>query len=105
MTLVSEKRSGYLHSVVTTATPEGERQTESNWYLDGKRHDEQKPVPGYSITKWDGDTLVNERRSNDGHFRETTKLSLNSDGKEATEIVDTHTPSGDNHAKLIWKRK
>jgi hypothetical protein len=104
-TLISEKRDGYLHSVVTSQTPEGEQETESNWYLDGKPHHEDKPVPGYSITHWEGNTLVNERRSTDGHFRETTRLSLSSDGNEATEIVDSHTPSGDNHAKLIWKRK
>jgi hypothetical protein len=105
MKLLSEKKDGYLHSVQTTETPEGDKVLESEWYPDGKRHTISKPVPGYTLTHWDDDTLVSEQRSDDGHYRQTVRLSMQANGKEAVEIVDSHTPSGDNHMRLVWRRR
>jgi hypothetical protein len=105
MTLVSEKRDGYLHSVQTTQTPQGDSVSENDWYPDGKRHDYSTPVPGYSVTRWDGKSLVSESRSNDGSYRQTVRLTMQANGREAVETVTSHTPSGDNHMKLYWRRE
>jgi hypothetical protein len=104
MTLVSEKRDGYLHSVQTTQTPQGDQSSEGDWYLDGKSHKYDKPAPGSSTTRWEGNTLVNERKSDDGQYREVTRLSMQSNGQEAVETVQTHNPNGDNRLKLVWRR-
>jgi hypothetical protein len=105
MTLVSEKRDGYLHSVQTIQTSQGDQVSESDWYPDGKRHTYDKPVPGYSVTHWDGNTLVSEQRSNDGQYHQTVKLSMAANGREATEIVDQRTPNGESHMRLMWRRR
>jgi hypothetical protein len=105
MTLISEKRDGYLHSVQTIQTPQGDQVSESDWYPDGKRHNYDKPVPGYSVTHWDGNTLVSEQRSNDGQYHQTVKLSMGANGKEATETVDQRTPNGESHMRLVWRRR
>jgi hypothetical protein len=104
MTLISEKKDGYLHSVLTTQTAQGDEVSESDWYPDGKRHTYSKPVPGYSVTHWEGDTLVNEQRSNDRQYRQTVKLSMEANGKEAVETITAHTPNGDNQMRLVWRR-
>jgi hypothetical protein len=105
MTLVSEKKDGYLHSVLTTQTPEGDQVSESDWYPDGKRHGYTKPVPGYSVTHWDGNTLVSEQSSNDGQYHQTVKLSMAANGQEATETVEQRTPNGKSRMRLVWRRK
>jgi hypothetical protein len=105
MTLISEKRDGYLHSVQTTQTAQGDQVSESDWHPDGQRHTYEKPVPGYSITHWDGNTLVSERHSNDGQYRQTVKLSMEEHGQQAVETVNEHTPNGDNHMRLVWRRR
>jgi hypothetical protein len=105
MTLVSEKRDGYVHSVQTTQTAQGDQVTESDWYPDGQRHTYEKPVPGYSVTHWDGNTLVSEQRSNDGQYRQTVKLSMQANGQEAVETITSHTPNGDSRMRLVWRRR
>ncbi|HEX4809930.1 MAG TPA: hypothetical protein VH325_13415 [Bryobacteraceae bacterium] len=105
MTLEASNNDGVMHSVQTTYTAQEPETLEGNWYLDGKRHSSDKPAPGYSVTKWQDDTLVNERVSNDRAYHETTRLSLSRDGKTATEEVDSKTPNGTNHVKLIWHKQ
>lgn len=106
MTVVSAVQSGVMHGVQTTESEaEGTETTEYTWYLDGKRHPTDKPFPGYSITKWDDNTLVNERRSNDGAYRETIRVSLSADGKTATENIESKNPNGSNHEKLVWRKQ
>jgi hypothetical protein len=104
MTLVSESRDGYLHSVQTTQTPQGEKVSENDWYPDGSRHDYIKPVPGYSKTRWEGKSLISESESKDGTFRETVKLTMQPNGKEAIETVTVHNTAGDNHMRLFWRK-
>jgi hypothetical protein len=104
MTLTAEKRDGYLHSVQTIETSEGEHVEEGNWYLDGKRHDYHKPIPGFSVTRWDGNTLVTERQSNDGQYKDIIKLKMDSDGQTAVETVETLTPNGKDRLRLVWRR-
>jgi hypothetical protein len=105
MTLVSEKKDGYLHSVETTQTADGEKTAEGDWYPDGKHHEYSEPVAGYSVTHWDGQSLITERKSNDGTYRQTVKLTMQANGREAVESVETHTPSGDSRVRLYWRRQ
>jgi hypothetical protein len=104
MTLTSDKRDGYLHSVQTIETPDGEHVEEGNWYPDGKRHTYGKPVPGYSITRWEGDTLVTERQSNDGHYKDIIKLNMEGNGQTVVETVESVTPNGKDRLRLVWRR-
>ena len=104
MTVDSSVRNGIMHAVQNTYTEQGEHTTQFDWYLDGKRHDTDKPAPGWSLTSWDGKTLVNERQSNDGAYKETIRVTLSSDGNTATEEVITKNPTGTNHEKLIWRK-
>ena len=105
MTIQSTVQGDAMHSVQTTYVEQENQTAEFNWYLDGKRHASDKPVPGYSVTHWEDTTLVSERQSNDGAYKETIRMSLSPDGKTATEMVETKNPSGTNKEKLIWHRK
>ena len=104
MTIESSMQGDMMRSVQTTYAQQDTQTTEFTWYVDGKRHETDKPVPGFSITRWEDTTLVSERQSTDGAYKETTRMSLSRDGKTATEIVETKTPSGNNKEKLIWHR-
>jgi hypothetical protein len=104
MTVDSTIRNGVMHAVQNTYTEQGEHTTQFDWYLDGKRHNTDKPAPGYSVTSWDGKTLLNERQSNDGAYKETIRVTVSSDGNTATEDITTKNPTGTNHAKLIWHK-
>lgn len=73
-------------------------------YLDGLQHPSEQPAPGYSVTHWKNRTLTNERSSSDGLYKQTIRVTLSPDGKTATEIMDTKTPQGSNHEKLVWKK-
>ena len=104
MTVESTVQNGVMHAVQNTYTEQGERTTEFDWYLDGKRHETDKPAPGYSITHWEGKTLVNERQSNDGAYKETIRVTLSADGNTATEDITIKNPTGSNHEKLVWRK-
>lgn len=56
-----------MHAAQTTNTAGGPVSTQSDWIADGKEHDTST---GKSLTKWEVNTLYNERRSNDGSFEE-----------------------------------
>ena len=103
MTLTAEKREGYLRSVQTIQTSEGEQVQEGNWYPDGKRHDYEKPIPGYTVTRWEGDTLVTERQSNDGHYKDSIRLTMDRDG-QVIETLESLTPNGKDRLRLVWRR-
>jgi hypothetical protein len=104
MTIQSTMEGEMMRSVQTTYVQQDTQTVEYTWYVDGKQHATDKPVPGYSITRWDDTTLVSDRQSNDGEYRETIRMSLSADGKIATETVQTVTPSGSNKERLIWHR-
>jgi len=104
MTIQSTMEGDMMRSVQTTYVQQDTQTVEYTWYVDGKQHATDKPVPGYSVTRWDDTTLISDRRSNDGEYRETIRMSLSSDGKTATETVETTTPSGSNKERLIWHR-
>ena len=93
-----------MHSVQTTYTEQDRHSTEFTWYLDGTRHDTAKPVPGYSVTKWEDRTLVNERASDDGAYKEVIHMTLSRDGKTATEVIEIKNPTGNNKEKLLWRK-
>jgi hypothetical protein len=105
MTIESTMQGDAMHSVQTTYVEQESQSAEFTWYLDGKRHSSDKPVPGYSVTRWEDATLVSDRQSNDGAYKETIRMSLSADGKTVTETVETKNPSGTNKEKLIWHRK
>jgi hypothetical protein len=105
MTIQSSVEGDAMHSVQTTYVEQETQTAEFTWYLDGKRHASDKPVPGYSVTRWEDTTLVSERQSNDGAYKQTIHMSLSADGKTATETIETKNPSGTNKEKLIWYRK
>ena len=105
MSLVSTIEGDKMRSVQTTETGQGPQVTEFTWYTDGKRHSSDKPVPGYSITKWDDNTLVSERRSNDGSYRETIRMTMSADGKTAVEEIDSKNPTETNKKKQVWQRE
>jgi hypothetical protein len=104
MTVDSTVQNGVMHAVQNTYTEQGDHTAEFDWYLDGKRHNTDKPAPGYSVTHWEGKTLVNERQSNDGAYKETIRVTLSPDGNTATEEINTKNPTGTNHEKLIWRK-
>ena len=105
MTLESTNKGTVMHSVSTIYTGQDNQTTESDWFVDNKRHPTDKPAPGYSVTRWQDNVLVNERQSMDGSYKETIHLSLSNDGKTATEKVDSKTPNGANHTKLVWRKE
>jgi hypothetical protein len=105
MTLVSENKDGYLHSVQTVYTAQGDQTSERDWYPDGKQHPSPGAEPGSSVTRWDGNTLTSERTSKDAQYKETIRLSMSADGKTATETVTSKNPNGTNKARLVWERK
>jgi len=105
MTIDCTVNGDEMHSVTTTYLQQDNQAIESTWYLDGKRHPTDKPVPGYSITRWQDGLLISEVGSNDGAYKQIIRLTLSSDGKTVTEEVQTKTPNGNNREKLIWQKK
>ena len=105
MTIDCTVSGNEMRSVTTTYVQQDNSVNESIWYLDGKKHPTDRPVPGYSMTRWQDGVLINERGSNDGAYKEVIRLTLSVDGKTATETVQTKTPNGNNKEKLIWERK
>lgn len=105
MTIQSTMQGDAMRSVQTTYVEQESQTAEFVWYLDGKRHSSDKPVPGYSVTRWEDTTLMSTRQSHDGAYKETIRMSLSQDGKTATETVETKNPSGTNKEKLVWHRK
>lgn len=104
MTVHSSVSGEAMKSVQTTYTAQESESTEFTWYLDGKRHKTEKPAPGFSVSRWEDSTLVTERASDDGAYREVIHMSLSRDGKTATEVIQTKNPSGTNKEKLIWNK-
>ncbi len=105
MTLKSEYKGDVMHATETTYDQEGHRTVAGDWFLDGKEHPLAEFGPGKSVTKWVGDTLVNERRSDNGHYRQSDRLSLSKDGKVATERVHTKNPNAENNSVLVWEKR
>ncbi|MDQ6676618.1 MAG: hypothetical protein M3Z09_04910 [Acidobacteriota bacterium] len=108
MTLTAAKKGEVLHSVQTTEDGQGRKSTEGDWFLDGKQHPVD-PTAGADrqteMSKWDGRTLISERRSDNGRYLETIHMTLSRDGKTATERVSVKSPNGNNTSTLIWERK
>lgn len=101
---VTREGEGY-HSIQKTSTMDhGMTASEGDWYMDGQQH----TIPGGNMTtmsKWDGSTLISERKSTDGKYQETLKLTVSSDGKTAIERLTVRTPDGTNNSTLVWDRK
>lgn len=104
MTLKVTRDGDVTHAVQTINTQGGPVDSESNWVLDGKEHDTNAPAPGKLLTRWEGNTLYSERRTNDGSFDEKIWLAMSSDGKTVTEKVVTKSTEGTNVSNLVWER-
>ncbi len=105
MALTSSYKGDVLHASQTTYDQQGDRTVEGDWFLDGKEHPLAEFGPGKSVTKWVGSTLVNEKKSDNGQYEQTGRLSVSRDGKMATEKIHTKNPNGENNSTLVWERK
>lgn len=108
MTLKAVRKGDVLHSVQTTEDGQGSRSTEGDWFLDGKQHPVDTQATASKMTqmsKWDGKTLVADRKSEDGSYVENMRITVSGDGKTATEKLNVKSPNGNNTATLVWERK
>jgi hypothetical protein len=105
MTLTVTRNGEGYHSVQkSTDGSNKDTVVEGDWFLDGKDH----PVPSTDITqmsKWEGPVLVAEKKSADGTYHETMRVSVSNDGKTATERISVKSPNGNSSSVLIWERK
>lgn len=105
MTLKVTRDGDVMHSVQTTDSQGGPSDMASDWVVDGKEHDVPGSTPGKVVTRWEGNTLYSERRSNDGSYLQKIWLTLSADGKTATEKVSTKGTEGTNTSNLVWERR
>jgi len=108
MTLKAERKGEVLHSTQTTDDGQGPKSVEGDWFLDGKQHPVDPTAQGNKQTqmsRWQGNVLVAERKSEDGSYRETIRMNLSGDGKTATEHIMVKSPNGSNRSTLVWERK
>ena len=108
MTLKAAHKGEVLHSVQTTDYGQGLKSMEGDWFLDAKQHPVDPSAQGNKQTqmsRWQGNALIAERRSEDGSYREIIRMTLSGDGKTATEKVFVKSPNGNNASTLIWNRK
>jgi hypothetical protein len=105
MTLQVDRKTGdVLHSVQTIEDTQGSRTFESDWFMDGKVH----PMEASKMTtmsKWDGNALVAERKMDDGSYSESIHITFSPDGKTATEHITSKSPNGNNSRTLVWHKK
>ncbi len=86
----------------------GKKSLEGDWFLDGKQHPVDPSAQGNKQTqmsRWDGNAVVAERKSEDGSYKETIRMTMSGDGKTATERISVKSPNGNNSSTLIWERK
>ena len=104
MILHSENRNGVMHSEQTTYTPQGTSTVESEWYPDGKEHEDPSKSTR-TVTRWEDDTLVSQKKSADGKIIQTIRLRKSTDGKTVTQDIDTRDSNGENHSVLVWEKQ
>ena len=105
MTLNVQRDGDRSKAEQTTWNEQGESSNSGVWYLDGKDRPAEAAGQTMEKTRWDGNTLVNEKRSLDRTFVETIRMSLSPDGKTATEEVRVKSPNGDNREVLVFDKK
>lgn len=105
VTLDSKQDGNMLQSQTTTNDEQGHRTVEGQWFLDGKEHPVQIGGTGKQKTYWQGNTLVNVQRSDDGKFEQTVRLSLSADGKTCTQKFSSKDPNGNTSGTWIWEKK
>ncbi len=109
MALTVVHKGEVFHSVQTIDDGNGPKSVESDWFMDGKRH----PITGAgnsadkmtNMSRWDGNTLVAERRSEDSTYDEKIRITFSADRKTATEHVDLKSPNGNSSSTLVWEKK
>lgn len=105
MTLNVQREGDRSKAEQTTWNEQGESSTGGVWYVDGQDRESEAAGQTMEKTRWDGNVLVNEKRSLDRTFVETTRLSLSPDGKTATEEIRVKSPNGDNREVLVFDKK
>ena len=108
MTLKAMRKGEVLHSVQTTDDGQGPRSVEGDWFFDAKQHPVDPTAQGNKQTqmsRWQGNTVIAERKSEDGSYKESIRMTMSSDGKTATEKIAVKSPNGNNSSTLIWERK
>lgn len=104
LTLKVERKGGdLLHVIQTMDDGQGPKEYAMDWFMDGKMHPMDPKMT--SMSKWDGNMVVADRKSDDGAFEEKIRITFSSDGKTATEHVSVKTPTTSNDSKLIWEKK
>jgi hypothetical protein len=101
---VTRQGEGYHSKLTTMDGSSGGIVTEGDWFLDGKFH----PIPGtkwIQMSKWEGNVLVADKKSEDNTLEEHLRLSVSPDGKQVTENLQVKNAEGTNTNKLIWERK
>lgn len=105
MTLKVSREGDRSKAEQTSWNEQGESTNSGVWYLDGKDRPAEAAGQTMEKTRWDGNVLVNEKRSLDRTFVETIRMSLSADGKTATEEVHVKSPNGDNREVLVFDKK
>ncbi len=106
MTLQAVRHGEVLHAVQTTYDQAGgPNAVEGDWFLDAKEHPLGSDGAMTSMSKWDGKTLVSERKSKDNSYDEVIHLTLSADGRTATEEIKLKSPNGNNTSTLVWDRR
>ena len=106
MTLEAIHHGDTLHATQTSYDQAGGPDAvEGDWFLDGKEHPLGSGGQIVSVSKWDGNTLISERKSKDNSYDETIRLTLSADGKTATENISVKDPNGSDKRKLVWQKK
>jgi hypothetical protein len=105
MALNAARDGDRLKAEQTTWDNEGHQSVTGTWYLDGKDHPAEAASQALEKTWWQGNTLVNEKKSLDRTFVENVRMTLSPDGKTATEVVRVKSPNGDNTEVLVWEKR
>ena len=104
MTLNITKKGKLLRIAQTSKNPHDERTVENECKTDGNFHPVQGPVGGSIRCKWDGSTLITEKKWDDGNQELDMRLIVAPDGHSATEELHMRNTNGAGDSTLVWKR-
>ncbi len=105
MALSAVRDGDRLKAEQTTWDGEGHQTVTGTWYLDGKDRPVEAASQFMEKIWWQGDVLVDEKRSLDRTFTERVLMKLSRDGKTATEVVIVKSPNGNNTETLVWEKR
>lgn len=104
MTLTVSQKGKLLRISQTSTNPHDERTVDNECKTDGNFHPVQGPVGGSVRCKWEGGTLVSEKKWDDGSKELEMRLTVSPDGNSATEQLHMKNTTGAGDSTLVWKR-